>query len=56
MDKQLNAVSAFSQVTLEDAPNLFKNPNSECPDVSIRLPRHKWPNSWEKIGDPVGTS
>ena len=26
---------------------------SECPDVWIRLPRHKWPNSWANIEDPV---
>ena len=38
---------------LEDAPKLLKIPKSECPDVWIRLPRHKWPKSWEKIEDPV---
>ena len=26
-----------------DAPKLLKNPKSECPDIWIRLPRHKWP-------------
>ena len=36
-----DAVSAFSQVKLEDAPRLLKIPKSECPDVWIRLPRHK---------------
>ena len=25
----------------------------ECPDVWIRLPKHKWPKSWEYIEDPV---
>ena len=30
---------------MEDAPMLFKNPKSECPDFWIRLPRHMWPTS-----------
>ena len=28
-------------------------PKSECPDIWIRLPRHKWPMSWSSIEDPV---
>ena len=48
-----DAVSAYSQVKMEDAPKLLKNPKSECPDIWIRLPRHKWPNSWSSIEDPV---
>ena len=40
-----NAVSAFSQVKMEDAPLLLKIPKSECPDIWIRLPRHKLPES-----------
>ena len=40
-----DAVSACIQVKLEDAPRLLKIPKSECPDVWIRLPRHKWPKS-----------
>ena len=31
---------------MEDAHKLLKIPKSECPDISIRLPRHKWPKSW----------
>ena len=38
---------------MEDAPKLSKIPKSECPDVWIRLPRHKWPKSWSSIEDPV---
>ena len=38
---------------MEDAPRLFKNPNSECPDVWIRPPRHKWPKSGPNIEDPM---
>ena len=42
-------VSACTQVKLEGAPRLLKIPKSECPDVWLRLPRHKWPKSWEKL-------
>ena len=38
---------------MEDAPKLMKIPNSECPDMWIRLPRHKWPKSWSSMEDPV---
>ena len=48
-----DAVSAYTQVKLEDAPRLLKIPKTECPDVWIRLPPHKWPKSWESIKDPV---
>ena len=33
----------------EDAHKLLKTPKSECPDIWIRLPRHKWPKSWSSI-------
>ena len=48
-----DAVSAYTQVNLEDAPRLLKIQKSECPDIWIRLPRHKWPKSWAKIEDQV---
>ena len=48
-----DAVSAYTQVKLEDAPRLLKIPKSERPDVWIRLPRHTWPKSWGNIEDPV---
>ena len=47
-----DVVSAFSQVKLEDAPRLLKIPKTECPVVRIRLPRHKWPKSWETLKIP----
>ena len=31
----------------------MKIPKSECPDIWIRLPRHKWPKSWSSMEDPV---
>ena len=36
-----DAVSAHTQVEMEDAHKLRKKPKSECPDVWIRLPKHK---------------
>ena len=33
-----DAVSAYTQVKMEDAPKLLKIPKSECPDMWIRLP------------------
>ena len=49
-----DAVSAdYTQVKMEDAPKLLKNPESECPDIRIRLPRHKWPKSWSSMEDPL---
>ena len=48
-----DAVSAYTQVKMEDAPKLLKIPKSECPDIWIRLPRHKWPKSWSSIEDSV---
>ena len=48
-----DAVSAYTQVKVEDAPTLLKIPWSDCPDTWIRLPRHKWPKSWSNIEDPV---
>ena len=48
-----DAVSAYTHVKMEDAPKLLKILISECPDIWIRLPRHKWPKSWSSIEDPV---
>ena len=38
---------------MEDAPTLLKIPKSECPDIWIRPPRHKWPKSWSSMENPV---
>ena len=48
-----DAVSIYTQVKMEDAHKLLKIPKSECPDIWIRLPRHKWPKSWSGMEDPV---
>ena len=38
---------------MEDAHKWLEIPKSECPDILIRLPRHKWPKSWSSVEDPV---
>ena len=35
-----DAISAYTQVKMEDAPKLLKIPKSERPDIWIRLPKH----------------
>ena len=40
-----DAVAAYTHVEIEDVHRLQKIPKSECPDMWIRLPRHKWPKS-----------
>ena len=50
-----DAVSAKAQVKMEDAPKLLKIPKSECPDIWIRLPRHKWPKSWSSMEGEICT-
>ena len=52
MDKQLTQYLLIPR-KMEDAHKLLKIPKSECPDIWIRLPRHKWPKSWSSIEDPV---
>ena len=47
-----DAVSANTEVKMEDALELLKIPKSECPDIWIRLPRHTWPKSWGKLKIP----
>ena len=49
----VDAVSAYTQVRMEYAPKLLKIPKSECPDIGIRLPRHKWPAPCSSMEDPV---
>ena len=51
--QEADAVSAYIQVKVEDAPTLLKIPKSECPDIWIRPPKRKWPKSWSSVEDPV---
>ena len=48
-----DAGSLDTQVKMEDAPKLLKIPKSECPDIWIRLPKHKWPKSWSSMENSV---
>ena len=48
-----DAIFAITQVKMEDASKLLKIPKSECPDIRIRLTRHKWPKSWSSMEDPL---
>ena len=48
-----DAVSAYTQVKMKNAHKFKKNPKSECPDIWIRLPRHKCPKSWSSMEDPL---
>ena len=34
-------------------PNYWKFQNSECPDIWIRPPKHKWTKTWSAMEDPV---
>ena len=53
MDKQQTQYRLIPKWKMEDAHKLLKIPKSECPDIWIRLPRHKWPKSWSSMEDPV---
>ena len=33
--------------------HLIEHSNSECRDIWIRLPKHKWPKSWSSMEDPL---
>ena len=48
-----DAVSAYTQVKMEGAHKLLKIPKSECPDIWIRLPKHRRLQSWSSMEDPV---
>ena len=48
-----DAASAYTRVKNGICSKIFENSKSECPDIWIRLPRHKWPKSWSSMEDPV---
>ena len=51
-----DAVSAYTQVKMEDAPTQLKIPQSECPDIWIRLPKHKMAKIMVQNGRPSCSS
>ena len=53
MDKQLTQYPLIPRSKWKMLTKLLKIPKSECPDIWIRLPRHKWPKTWSSMEDPV---
>ena len=51
-----DAVSASTQVQMEDAPKLLKIPKSECPDIWIRLTTTQMTNIMVQCGRPSRSS
>ena len=47
-----DAVSAYAQVQMEDAPKSLKLSASECPAIWIRSARDQRQKSWQKIQKP----
>ena len=52
-DKQLTQYLLTLKSKWKTLRNFSKIEKSECPDIWIRLPRHKWPKSWSSMEDPV---
>ena len=52
MDKQLTQFCLYPGKNGGCSKN-FENSKSECPDIEVGLPRHKWPKSWSSMEDPV---
>ena len=52
-DKQLMQYLFIPRSKWKKLQKLLKIPKSQCPDIWIRLPRHKWPQPWSSMEDPV---
>ena len=48
-----DAVSAYTQVEMKDAPDLLRLSEEECPKMWIRIPKARRPHNWDSIDDPV---
>ena len=48
-----DAVSAYTQVFMKEAPRLLKLDETQCPRTWISLPRSRRPTEWDKLVDPV---
>ena len=48
-DKRLTQCRRTPRRNWRILKSYFTNPKSECLDVWIRLPKHKWPKSWEIV-------
>ena len=51
-----DAASAYTEIKMEDAHKLLKILKSECPDIWIRLPRHKIAKIMVQYGRPSRSS
>ena len=51
-----DAVSSLYPSKNGRCSQIIEIPKSECPDIWIRLPRHRWPKSWSSVEDPVRSS
>ena len=51
-----DAVSAYTQVKQGRCSKITEIHKWDCPDIWIRLPRHKWPKSWSQYGRPSRSS
>ena len=47
------AVSVYTQVKMQDAPELLHLSDKDCPTFWIRTPRARRPQHWDSIHDPV---
>ena len=52
-DKQLTQYLLILRSKWNMLQNYSKNPKSECPNIWIRLPKHKWPKSRPSVEEPV---
>ena len=52
MDKQQTQYRIFPKSKWKMIRNYSKNIKTECPDIWIRLSRHKWPKSLSSMEDP----
>ena len=50
--EKCDAISAYTQVKVTEAPRLLRMPKEERPAIWIRIPPRQMSKSWDKIDDP----
>ena len=50
-----DAISAYTRVTMTEAPRLLRMPKEECPEMWIRIPPRQIPTGGDNIEDQSGT-
>ena len=48
-----DAISAYTQVKMTEAPRLLRLPKEECPEIWIRIPPRQRPTNCNNIDDPL---